>query len=187
MNDERPGREAWGGVRWGSPQVLLPLLACLFAAVYALRSAPPASAPAPSLTMPAASAEESEVLETSLYAVDEDGLAHPIVVELAAPEERSARLQGIVEALRAEMMRNGSWPPALPAPHVHAFRLERRQVAVLDLPAADVPLDVAAERSILASLERTLLEQGVERIAYLRDGRAEVAWLGHIATPSGFD
>lgn len=187
MRPEEGRREAWRGVYWGSPQVLLPLLACLLAGVYALRATPPASAPAPSLTLEEGVPSEPGSSETILYAVDATGLAHTVVVEIPASEGRSERLQMIIDALRTELTGDGVWPDALPSPHVHAFTLERRNVAVLDLPAAEVHLDVARERRILASLERTLLEHGIERIAYLRDGRAADAWLGHLATPGGLD
>lgn len=186
MSEPRP-EDGPGGVQWASPPVLLSLLALLVAATYALRSAPPATPPAPSLAIDAAAPVDPPVQETILYAVDEAGLAHPIAVDLPAPAERSARLQAIVDALRARMVEEGTWPAELPAPLVHAFTLERADVAVLDAPTGEVRLDVARERAILASLERTLLEHGVERIAYLRGGVPTPAWLGHLSTPSGLD
>lgn len=181
--EERQG----AGVHWGSPQILLPLLALLAAGLYAVRSEPPRSSPAPELAVPSTTDAEVPRTEAVVYVVDESGLAHPSVVEIAAREEPSARLQEIVDALRAEMTTSGVWPGDLPAPHVHAFTLERREVAVLDLPAAPVRLDVSRERAILASLDRTLAEAGIDDVAYLRDGAAEPAWLGNLVTPSGFD
>lgn len=178
---------AWAGVHWGSPQVLLAFLACVAAAIYAVRSQPPTAPPAPELTVTADAREQVPRAETVLYAVDEAGLAHPVLLDLPAPEDRGARMQEVVNALRRELVESGAWPAELPAPHVHAFTLERRNVAVLDLRAEPVPLDVARERMVIDSIERTLLEQGVDEVAYLREGRSVRSWLGKLATAGGLD
>ena len=174
-------------VHWRSPQVLLAMFACLVAAVYAIRSGPPPAAPAPTLTLEAEATPAPAAREVVLYAVDEEGLARPIVRELPAPDEASEALQIVVDALRDEMVEAGSWPPALPAPTAYALTLERTSVAVLDVPENEAALGVAGERAVIASLERTLLEYGVERIAFLRDGRAVPAWLGTVAAPNGLE
>lgn len=175
------------GIHWRSPQVLLSAFAVLVALVFAVRSGPPPSEPAPTLTVEEGGARTVPSDEAVLYEVDEDGVAHPTVRELPAPDDPGARLQGIVDALREEMLTTGGWPEALPGPAVHVFTHERATVAVLDVPDHDAELDVARERAIVASLERTLAEAGVERVAYVRAGRAQQAPFGTLALPSGLD
>lgn len=173
-------------VRWATPQVLVPLLALLAASIYALRAAPATVAPPPDLAATADPEDATRRREVVLYLVD-DGLARPVVREVADPEDVSARLQAVVDGLRQAMSEEGAWPSRLPAPRAFAFEVERDAVAVLDLPAHEVVLDVAAERRIVASLQRTLLEQGIERIAFLRDGRAAGPWLGQLTVPSSLE
>lgn len=173
-------------VRWATPQVLVPLLAVLAAGIYALRASPATVPPPPDLAATTDPEGETRRREVVLYLVD-DELARPVVREVADAEDVSARLQAVVDGLREAMLEEGTWPSRLPAPRAFAFEVERDAAAVLDLPAHDVALDVASERRIVASLQRTLLEQGVERIAFLRDGRAEGPWLGQLTVPSSLD
>jgi hypothetical protein len=65
--------------------------------------------------------------------------------------------------------------------------VDRVDAAVLDLPAADVRLDVAAQRTILDSIRRTLAEQGIDRSAFLRDGAPVDAWLGSVLSGSSLE
>jgi hypothetical protein len=173
-------------VRWATPQVLVPLLAVLAAGIYALRASPATVPPPPELAAAADPGDPTRRREVVLYLVD-DGLARPLVREVADPEDLSARLQVVVDALREAMVEQGTWPSRLPAPRAFAFELERDAAAVLDLPPHDVALDVASERRIVASLQRTLLEQGFERVAFLRDGRAGGPWLGQLTVPSSLE
>jgi hypothetical protein len=178
--------EGPGGVRWASPQVLVPALALIAAAGYALRAAPPEVSPPPELT-PAAPAEtQVGTRDVVLYLVD-DELARPQVRALPDPSDASASLQAVVDALREALIEEGAWPEALPAPRAYALELERSPAAVLDLPEHDVALDVAAERRIVASLRRTLLEQGIERLAFLRGGGPVEAWPSQLAVPSSLE
>jgi hypothetical protein len=174
------------GIRWASPQVLVPALALIAAAGYALRAAPPQPGPPPELATTAPAEAEVGRRDVVLYLVD-DELARPRVRELADPSDASAALQVVVDALREELVAEGVWPAELPAPRAYALELERTPAAVLDLAASDVGLDVAAERRIVASLRRTLLEQGIERLAFLRNGGPVDAWLGQLRAPSSLE
>jgi len=109
------------------------------------------------------------------------------VREIVDAPDPGLRMQRIVDEVRAVMVASGAWPQELPAPRAFTLEVEREAVVVLDMPEHDARLDVALERGIVASLERTLLEQGVERIAYLRGGRAAEAWLGGLTVPSSLD
>ena len=181
-------RDGSGGVRvrWRSPQVLLPALALLASSAYLLRSGPPEVPPPPDLRAAAGGEERVELREVVVYRVD-DQLARPVVRQIAGARDPGLRMQRIVDEVRTVMVEAGAWPPELPAPRAFMLDVERETVVVLDMPEHDARLDVALERGIVASLERTLLEQGVERIAYLRGGRAVEAWLGSLTVPSSLD
>lgn len=177
-----------GGIHWASPQVILPLLAVLVTGVTFLRAEPPRPpAEVPDLRVPAEAPENPPRTEATVYVLDENGAARPVRREVVDAGGEGARLQALVDAVRTVMVEEGTWPPDLPSPQVFALEVERRPAAVLDLPAHDAPLDVAQERQILGSLERTLLEQGIERTAYLREGRAGRPWPSHLAAPSALD
>lgn len=181
-----PPTEAGARVRWRSPQVLLPALALLASSAYLLRSGPPAVPPPPDLRAAAGGEEVVELREVVVYRVD-DQLARPVVREIADAQDPGLRTQRIVDEVRTVMVEAGAWPPELPAPRAFRLEVQREPVVVLDMPEHDARLDVALERGIVASLERTLLEEGVERIAYLRGGRAVDAWLGGLTVPSSLD
>ncbi|MEX2503094.1 MAG: hypothetical protein WD336_12020, partial [Trueperaceae bacterium] len=118
-----------------------------------------------------------------LYLIDDD-LARPVVRDVADASDPSARSQALIEALVEALRDDGTWPSDLPVPRVYAFDHERDAVVVLDLPQHDADLSVASERRIVASLERTLIEDGHDRVLYLRDGTGERPWLGRLAVPS---
>jgi len=187
MPDDPTSNDAGGaGIRWRSPQVLLSALALLAASAYLLRSGPPDVPPPPDLRAVPSGEEAVEVREVVVYRVD-DQLARPVVREIVDAPDPGLRMQRIVDEVRAVMVASGAWPQELPAPRAFTLEVEREAVVVLDMPEHDARLDVALERGIVASLERTLLEQGVERIAYLRAGRAVEAWLGGLTVPSSLD
>jgi hypothetical protein len=166
--------------------VLVAALVLGIAVAFSLLVRPPA-VPLPEPVEARDPAEDTtETREVTLYRVA-DGVATPRLREVAAPDDPSARLQAIVEALRTMLIEADDWPEALPTPTVYAVRVDRADAAVLDLPARDVLLDVAAQRTVVASIERTLAEEGIERIAFLRDGAAVDAWLGSVLTTSSLE
>ncbi len=180
-----PGRPS-GRVAWRSPQVLIPALAAVAAAVWALQASPPTVPAPPDLHLGGAEAESPAEREAVLYRVDGD-LARPQVRTVPDASDPSVRAQAVVDALVAALLEEGDWPDALSAPRVFAFEHERVSVVAVELPAHDVRLDVAAERRIVASFERTLLEDGHDRVVFLRDGGAEGPWLGRLAVPSDLE
>ncbi len=168
--------------RLGSPQVLLAVLALIAAIVFAWSAGRDVPAPPVILTGDEVT-DASRVTQVVLYVV-QDGIANPVVREVAAPTGRAEALQALVDALRSDLVTLSVWPATLPTPRVYLTTVERRDGVVLDLVGrATPPLDVQAERTILASLERTLLEADVDTVTYLRDGAPVEAWLGRIATP----
>ena len=176
---DAPQRTAW----WTRPQVLVAALLLAGATAFFVVSRPPDVGPAPELELPDASGETAVLREVTLFRVA-DGVATPLLREVPVPEDPSARTEALLAALRDALIETGDWPADLPTPSVFTLRIERDDAVVLDVPEHDVVLDVASERTVIASLERTLIEQGVERIAYLRGGQAVDAWLGDVLTPS---
>jgi len=176
------GPRAW----WARPQVLVAALLLVGAAAFFLLSRPPTVPPPAAVEAPDDAREQVATREVTLYRVA-DGLVTPILREVPAPNDPSARLEAVVAALRGALVEAGDWPEALPAPSVYAVRMDRADAAVLDLPHRDVLLDVAAQRTILASIRRTLAEQGVDRLAFLRDGAAVDAWLGSVLSGSSLE
>jgi hypothetical protein len=176
------GPRAW----WARPQVLVAALVLVGAAAFYLLARPPTvPLPAP-VEAGNDAADPLATREVTLYRVA-DGLATPILREVPAPADPSARLEAVVAALREALVEAGDWPDALPAPSVYAVRVDRADAAVLDLPRRDVLLDVATQRTILDSIQRTLAEQGIERTAFLRDGAAVDAWLGSVLSESSLE
>ena len=171
---------------WARPQVLVATIVLLGSAWFAWWARPSEPPPPPDLDPGGTTSVPATLREVTLYRVA-DGIATPIPREVPSAESASGRIQAVVDALRAALMDSGDWPVSLPAPTVYALRIERDDAVVLDLPAHDGRVDVAAERTLLASIERTLGEEGIDRIAYLVDGRAEETWLGSVATPSSLE
>lgn len=174
--------EAW----WARPQVVAATLVLVAALAFVSWVRPRAVALPPNPQPEAVNETTTDRRDVTVYAV-RDGVATPILLEVAAPAGASARLQAVVDGLRRALIDSGDWPAALPAPDVFALRIERDDAAVLDLPAHGAHLDVATERTILASLDRTLAEQGIDRIAYLTEGAPRDAWLGSVLAPSSLE
>lgn len=171
---------------WATPQVILPSLALLASLAYLASSGGPRVGPPPEVNLGAARAAERSLAQAELVVLDTQGLARTLPVELRLPEDRAARWQTIVGALRERMLAEGGWPEALGEPTVYALTVQLRAAAVVDLPDAEVALDVAQEERLLGSLERTLRSAGAERVAFLRGGRALATPLGHVRVRSGF-
>lgn len=174
------------GVDLGSPWLLVGVLALGAAATFAWRATPPAPPPPPVVTIEDGAPDATPPREVTLYVVEAD-VARPVVRAVPWRDEPGTDLEATLAALRSLLVREGTWPRAIPAPRVYRIEGADAVTAVLDLPAADTALDVADERTILASVERTLQEAGVDAVAYLRGGAPVDAWLGRIATPAALD
>lgn len=177
-----PHSAAW----WARPQVVIAALVLWIASSFALWARPPGTPVPPNPEPVDATVSEVDLRDVTVYAV-RDGVATPILLEIPSPDGASARLQAVIDGLRGALIETGDWPEALPSPKVFAVPVERDDAAVLDLPVHEARTDVDTERTLIASIERTLGEQGVERIAYLVDGVARDAWLGSIRTTSSLE
>lgn len=168
--------------RYASPQVLIALLAFMAAVLFSINMQRDAASP-PVLLQETAEERTVERRSVVLYVVQGD-LVQPIARDVqSTAEDEASDLQALVDALRLELIDMGVWPEALGTPKLYLVELDRRTQTVLDLPGDAVPnLSIENEATIVASLERTLRETGVERIAYLRAGEPSSAWLGRIST-----
>ena len=171
------GAAAW----WARPQVLIAALAVLAAGSFALRAGPPEVEQPPDLASEPADTRPTQLREAVAYLVS-DGVARPVVREVAESTDPSASLQPVVDALMQILIEEGAWPAGVAPPSVFVLEVERELAAVLDLRGGRPSLTVSDERTVLDSLERTLLEEGIERVAYLREGQPVEAWLGNLTT-----
>lgn len=135
---------------------------------------------------PAAAGTAGTSQEVRLELVDANGLARPDYVTLQLPKDPTARLQTILAALRQAMSQAGSWPQGLDTPEVFLQQVNRKQVAVLNLrESGPVAVGVAEELQLLHSLRQTMLNNGVDEVRFLRDGRPAHTLLGHVAVAAG--
>jgi len=182
-----PAGSAWS-FRWASPPVLLPLLGLLWALAYWLSgfggTLPP---PAQLAELPAAT--EPRRVEAAYLVVDARGLERPGFAEVALPvaaSEESARLGASLLALRDDLVEAGVWPALLPAARGVVLEVDRRRIALLDLPPlpAGMNVDIASELMVVRSLQATA--QRVARADVVRmtvAGEEALSLWGAIALP----
>lgn len=174
------------GAWWARPQVLISALAVLAAASFALRAGPPAVEPPPDLVSEPVDAQPTRRREVVVYLVS-DGVARPVVRQVADLTDPSASLQAVVDSLIEVLVEGGAWPAEVAPPEVFVLEVERERAAVLDLRGGRPRLDVDGERTVLASFERTLLEESIERVAYLVEGEPVESWLGSLGTDASLE
>jgi len=168
--------------RWSSPWVLLGVLAVLAAAATLMLVKPPA--PTSPVAVPAFGGQAGEAdnqtrVDTTLYVVA--GNVERILQAEVRDAPTSQRLADTVQALHAELVRQGVWPSGVPAPQVFVVNLGRDATVVLDVTPAGQPIPVEREQDLIASFERTLTEAGAAEVAYLQNGQATGRWLGNLA------
>lgn len=106
--------------------------------------------------------------------------------DVRAPETEAVPLRETLAALRTWLVEEGLWPEALGVPTV--FQLGAS--AVLDFPLPlNVSLDISVqqEQQLLASVERTLAQQGVAQVYVLTNGQARAVFLRHLAVPRALE
>jgi len=148
-------------VAWASPQLLLGAFLVVLAAAYALSGRPPANVgPPPAVAVDPGAAPMRQV-EVRYVVVDALGLERPgfedAALPAAAAADPSAQLEAALTALRRDLLASGLWPEAIPAAAGYVVDLDRRRIAIVDVPAApsDLRIDVAAELAVLRSLVAT--------------------------------
>lgn len=179
------GRERW----WAVPQVLLPAVAFVVAALFAAATAFGPSVPPPPPLPGTGAVAARAIREVRYVIVDELGLERPAFAEVelpvAAADDPGARLTAALALLRDERVAAGAWPPSVPAPSAFVFELDRRRVAVVDVGRPD-PLDpptVAVEHAALRSLVATArAEAGADDVRITVAGAPAASLWGHVST-----
>lgn len=176
---------------WRAPHLLLSAMFALGAVVFALRAGPPEpnAGVTSSVRFGSASVDEARDREVTLF-VEEGAVVRTMRRRVTATGEASADAQAVVDALHEALASAGTWPEGWSAPSITVFDLDRDTVAVLDLttpPQGEIRPSVDAERRIVASFAATLDDVGIDRVAYLVDGRPTGTWFGLVAVPSTLD
>jgi len=174
--------------RWAAPQLLIAGFALVLAVTYALTGGQARPAPPPS--MGAGDTPPQVVVEVRFVVVDAQGLERPgfADVPLMGVDDASARLTAALGALREDLIARGVWPATVAAPAGFVIDLDRRRVAVVDMPAppADLQVDVARElavvRSVVATARGAVAADGV-RVTVAGEERPSL-W-GKVALPRG--
>ena len=172
-----------------SPQVLLPALALVLAALYAATAV--FGTPSPELPgVPAVAALGTETVasEVRFVIVDELGLERPgfADAEFARDqvEDPGVRLTAALAALRDERIAAGAWPASVVAPTAFVFELDRRRVAVVDVgrPAPGEGVTVAQEWAALRSVVATArVEAAADAVRITIDGAPADDFWGHVS------
>ena len=161
-------------VRWASPQVLLPLFALVWGLGYWLSAGVERiPTPLPLVELPAEGPPRTT--EAAYLVVDALGLERPgyaLVTVPSGANEESARLGASLLGLRDDLVAAGVWPASLPAARAAVIEVDRRRLALIDVPAlpAGTRVSVAAELMVVRSLRAT-----AERVARADEVRMTVA------------
>lgn len=150
-------------VRLASPPILIPLFALVWGLGYWL-SAGAERLPAPAALTELPLAGPARTLEAAYLVVDALGLERPGFAEvtaLPAANDESTRLSASLSALRDDLVAAGVWPAALPAARAVVIEVDRRRLALIDVPElppgmrASIADELVVVRSLVATAERT--------------------------------
>lgn len=178
-----------GGPGWAAPQLLIAAFALLLAVAFALTGGAPRVAPPPPLGGGDAPGPPV-VVEVRFVVVDARGLERPgfADVTLTGADDPSARLTAALGALRDDLLANGVWPADVDAATGFVIELDRRRLAVVDVPALPVGLridvddELAVMRSLVATARAAVTADEV-RITVAGEERPSL-W-GKVAPPPG--
>jgi len=176
-----------GGPAWAAPQLLIAVFALLLAVTFALTGGAPRVEPPPPVGGGDPPRPPVEV-EVRFVVVDARGLERPgfADVALADADDASARLTAALGALREDLVASGVWPADVGAATGFVVELDRRRLAVVDVPEApagariDVDDELALMRSLVATA-RAAVEADEVRITVAGEERPSL-W-GKVATP----
>jgi hypothetical protein len=178
-----------GGPAWAAPQLLIAVFALLLAVAFALTGGTPRVEPPPPVGGGDPPRPPVEV-EVRFVVVDAQGLERPgfADVALAGADDASARLTAALGALREDLLARGVWPADVGAATGFVVELDRRRLAVVDVPEAppgarlDVDDELALMRSLVATA-RAAVEADEVRITVAGEERPSL-W-GKVAPPPG--
>ncbi len=178
-----------GGPSWAAPQLLIAAFVLLLAAVFALTGGVPRVEPPPAVGG-GDDAPPPVVVEVRFVVVDARGLERPgyADVALTGEDDPSARLTAALGALREDLVASGVWPAEADAATGFVIELDRRRLAVVDVPEApaglrvDVDDELAVMRSLVATARAAVTADEV-RITVAGEERPSL-W-GKVAPPPG--
>lgn len=181
-------RNPLAGVRWSSPQLLLALGLVLLAMVQLVAALWGTRTSAPS-AVEWVREEQRVAVEVPFVVVDVRGLERPAfaVRELVAGnlnDER--RLNAALAALVVELQSAGVWPAELAAPLALLFEVDRRRIAVVDVPPlpASVRVGVGEEWAALRSLLATVRAVAAPaEVRFTVGGEETLTLWGSVALP----
>jgi len=182
-------KQASGGPAWAAPQLLIAVFAVLIAVAFALTGGVPPPEPPPTVAGGAVPRPPVEI-EVRFVVVDARGLERPgfADVALTGEDDASARLTAALAALRDDLRAGGTWPADVEAATGFVIELDRRRLAVVDVPEApagariDVDDELAVMRSLVATARAAVAADGV-RITVAGEERPSL-W-GKVALPPG--
>lgn len=192
--------EALGGRPWwGAPQVLLPAFLLLVALVYTVSGRAPSAAPPPGPLLGGEEGGLSRTVEIRYVVVDEEGLERPGFADLpmteTAAQDATELLNAALTALHADLLAQGVWPAAVPAPRGYVLVLDRRRVAVVDVrssgedampgtvrtrPLTTTAVELGAMRSLMAT---ALVAVDAVEVRITVDGEPADSLWGNVALP----
>ena len=175
--------------RWAVPQLLIAGFVLVLAVTYALTGGQARPAPPPSMGAGDATSPQA-VVEVRFVVVDAQGLERPgfADVPLVGVDDASARLTAALGALRDDLIARGVWPAAVAAPAGFVIDLDRRRVAVVDMPAppADLQVDVARELAVVRSVVATARGAvAADEVRVTVAGEERPSLWGKVALPRG--
>lgn len=178
-----------GGPGWAAPQLLIAAFVLLLAVAFAVTGGAPRVEPPPPVVGGDAHRPPVEV-EVRFVVVDARGLERPgfADVALAGADDPSVRLTATLGALRDDLLASGVWPADVDAATGFVIELDRRRLAVVDVPAApaglriDVDDELAVMRSLVATARAAVTADEV-RITVAGEERPSL-W-GKVAPPPG--
>jgi hypothetical protein len=175
--------------RWAAPQLLIAGFALVLAVAYALTGGSTRPAPPPSMGA-GGDTPPQVVVEVRFVVVDAQGLERPgfADVPLAGVDDASARLTAALGALRDDLIARGVWPVTVAAPAGFVIDLDRRRVAVVDMPAppADLQVDVARELAVVRSVVATARGAiAADEVRVTVAGEERPSLWGKVALPRG--
>jgi hypothetical protein len=176
-----------GGPAWAAPQLLIAVFALLLAVAFALTGGAPRVEPPPPVGGGDPPRPPVEV-EVRFVVVDAQGLERPGFADVALvdADDASARLTAALGALREDLLARGVWPADVGAATGFVVELDRRRLAVVDVPEAppgarlDVDDELALMRSLVATA-RAAVEADEVRITVAGEERPSL-W-GKVAPP----
>jgi len=178
-----------GGPAWAAPQLLIAAFVLLLAVAFALTGGAPRVEPPPAVAG-GGSPRPPVVVEVRFVVVDARGLERPgyADVALSEAEDSSARLTAALGALRDDLLASGLWPAGVDAATGFVIELDRRRLAVLDVPElpSGTRIGVDDELAVMRSLVATArAAANADEVRITVAGEERPSLWGKVAPPSG--